>query len=94
MGTPILMRQVVREIMPNNMPMVLQGEVSEKGNILLSSIRIIPLTPCMECDECKAAEMDGEDMPLSCAKFGEPMPCPNEDQNKKLALRLHTVLKH
>ena len=51
MGTPILMRQVVREIMPNNMPMVLQGEVSEKGNILLSSIRIIPLTPCMECDE-------------------------------------------
>lgn len=87
------MRHIVREIMPNDMPMVVQGELSEKGNILVNSIRVVPIIPCMECDECKAAEMDGEDMPLSCARFGEPMPCPDEEQNKKLAIRLHLRLR-
>lgn len=86
------MRHIVREIMPNDMPMVVQGELSEKGNILVNSIRVVPIIPCMECDECKAAEMDGEDMPLSCARFGEPMPCPDEEQNKKLAIRLHLII--
>ena len=79
--------------MPNDMPMAVQGELSEKGNILVNSIRVVPIIPCMECDECKAAEMDGEDMPLSCARFGEPMPCPDEEQNKKLAIRLHLRLR-
>jgi len=88
------MNRIVREILPNNMPMVLQGEISEKGMVLLNTIRIIPLTPCMECDECIRAEMDGQDMPLACAKFGDPMPCPNEEQNKKLALRLHSISKN
>tara|TARA_Y100000592_G_scaffold78605_1_gene123678 strand:+ start:315 stop:581 length:267 start_codon:yes stop_codon:yes gene_type:complete len=87
------MRHVIREIMPNDMPMILQGEVTEKGNILLGSVRVIPLTPCMECDECKAAEMDGEDMPLACARMGEPQSCPNDEQNKKLAIRLHCLLR-
>ena len=87
------MRHIVREIMPNGMPMAVQGELSEKGNILVNSIRVVPIIPCMECDECKAAEMDGENMPLSCARFGEPMPCPDEEQNKKLAIRLHLLLR-
>ena len=78
--------------MPNGMPMMIQGELSDGGDVLLSSVRVVPITPCMECDECKAAEMDGEDMPLSCASFGEPMPCPDEEQNRSLAIRLHLII--
>ena len=61
------MRHVVREIMPNDMPMILQGELSEKGNVLVDSVRVIPLTPCTAC--------------------------PNDEQNKKLAIRLHLLLR-
>ena len=84
------MRQVIREVMPNELPMILQCELSEKGNVLVDSVRVIPLTPCMECEECQNAE---DDMPLACARLGEPQACPNDEQNKKLAIRLHLLLR-
>ena len=74
------------------MPMMVQGELSEGGDVLLSSVRVVPIISCMDCDECKAAEMDGEDMPLSCARFGEPMPCTDEEQSRSLAIRLHLII--
>ena len=91
MNNGVVMRRYVREIMPNDLPMVIDAQVTADGGILLDTVRIIPLTPCMECPDCLSGEGS---YPLSCSILGEPQPCPNTDQNKKIAVRLSLVLNN
>ncbi len=91
MNNDVVMRRYVREILPNDLPMVIEAQVSSNGGILLDTVRIIPLTPCMECPDCLSGEGS---FPLSCSKLGEPQPCANQDQNRKIAIRLGMVLNN
>ena len=91
MNNDVVMRRYVRELMPNDLPMVIDAQVTAGGGILLDTVRIIPLTPCMECPDCLSGEGS---YPLSCSKLGEPQPCSNREQNKKIAMRLSMVLNN
>ena len=83
------MRHYVREILPNDLPMVLEAQVTDCGGIILDTVRVIPLTPCMECPDCLSGE---ESFPLSCAKLGEPQSCFDQEHRRKIAIRLGMVL--
>jgi hypothetical protein len=91
MNNGVVMRRYVREIMPNDLPMVIDAQVTVDGGVLLDTVRIIPLTPCMECPDCLSGEGS---YPLSCSVLGEPQPCTNTDQNKKIAVRLSLVMNN
>ena len=83
------MQGYIREVLPNNLPMVLQAQLSAGGGILMETVKIIPLLPCYECEECREGN---EDYPLSCARLGEPQECENPEHRRKLALRLGSLL--
>jgi len=83
------MQGYIREVLPNNLPMVLQAQLSAGGGILMETVKIIPLLPCYECEECREGS---EDYPMSCARLGEPQKCENPEQRRKLAVRLGKIL--
>ena len=74
--------QIIREIMPHGLPIVMDARVSDDGRILPKTIRIFPLQPA-----------DSNSMGIDAsAKAHEAIPVLDPIQHRKLAKRFNSYL--
>ena len=74
--------QIIREIMPHGLPIVMDARVSDDGRILPKTIRTFPLQPA----DCNSRGIDAS------AKAHEAFPVLDPIQHRKLSKRFNSYL--
>ena len=86
--------KIIREILPNGMPIVIQAEVSDSGEVIPDTVRVHPVYPQTE----KAMQMASSTEELQIkpheCKLGEPLPFDCSNFRKRLALILDHFPDH
>ena len=81
------MKHYIREILPNGLPIVIDAMVDAQGEVIPDTVRVAPVAPCMECEDCC---QEGDDLG-ACAVVLAYQPCFDQGQRKRLAARLSKI---
>lgn len=81
------MKRYIREILPNGLPIIIDAELDSQGRAIPDTVRVAPVAPCMECEDCS----QGDDDLGSCAVVLAYQTCFDLGQRTKLAERLSKI---
>jgi hypothetical protein len=81
------MKHYIREILPNGLPIIIDAMVDAQGEVIPDTVRVAPVAPCMECEDCAQGESDLG----ACAIVLAYQPCFDQGQRERLAARLRKI---